>query len=347
MVTMEDVAKAAGVSVSTVSRVCSGRSSISEKTKRRVQKVIEELGYVSNFSAANLATHNSRTVGIVLPPSERTAYQNTFFLEIIRGIGLVCNQNQYMNTIITAQTEEELLQAVQNSARSRRTEGYILLYSREYDPVIDYLQHEKLPYILVGKPSEQDTATFCVDTDNVRAGRDVTQHLLALGHRNIAFVFETLAYNYSIDRKSGYLLALTEQGIPIRQSYIVEVEKIPEPDNPKLRALFASPERPSAIIANDDILAVSLIRMAQTLQLRVPQDLSILSFNDSLLARFYTPPLTSVNLNAPQLGTEAAARMIQRIEQPDTSPSKAIIPHKLIQRESCIPYNPIKSPRTN
>ncbi len=337
MITMEDVAKAAGVSVSTVSRVCSGNASISEKTREKVQNAIKKLGYVSNFQASSLATHNSHTIGIVLPPSDQAAYQNTFFLEIIRGIGMICNTNKYMSAIITAQTEQELLQSIHDCTKSQFVSGYILLYSHEQDPVTDYLQQEQIPYVIVGKPTSATQNECSVDTDNILAGREVTEYLIAMGHRKIAFLSEKSNYNFSLDRKRGYLLALTEHNIPIEQNYIAETTEPPCPEELGIHAMLTCPDPPSAVIADDDMLAVSLIHAAHMLQIHVPGDLSVISFNDSLLARFCMPPLTSVNVHAPQLGTEAALRMIHNIEHPDEKPAKAVVPHQLIERESCIP----------
>ena len=117
-VTIKDVAALAGVSPSTVSRTCKDHPSISRQTKEKVRKAMDILGYEPNFQASSLATQNSRTVGIILPPSEWEAYQNPFYLEMIRGISQYCNQKQYINTVITGQNEDEILQAIKTMART-------------------------------------------------------------------------------------------------------------------------------------------------------------------------------------------------------------------------------------
>ena len=146
-VTIKDVAALAGVSASTVSRTCKNSPSISEETKRKVRNAMKELGYEPNFQASNLASRNTRTIGIILPVSAREVYENSFYLEAIRGISQVCNQQHYISTIVTGQDEDEVLDAVRSMSRIGQADGFILLYSRQNDPVIEYLHREKLPYV--------------------------------------------------------------------------------------------------------------------------------------------------------------------------------------------------------
>ncbi len=128
-VTIKDVAALAGVSPSTVSRTCKNNPSISEETKERVRRAMIQLGYEPNFQASNLASQNSRTIGIILPVSARDAYENPFYLEAIRGVSQFCNQRQYINTVITGKDDEEVLQAMRTMTRSGQVDGFIVLPS--------------------------------------------------------------------------------------------------------------------------------------------------------------------------------------------------------------------------
>ena len=148
-VTIKDVAALAGVSPSTVSGTCKNNPSISEETKERVRRAMAELGYEPNFQASNLAAQISRSIGIILPPSPKETYENSFYLETIRGISHYCNAHQYISTIVTGQNEEEILNAVRSMSRSGKVNGFIVLYSRVNDPVIDFLFSEGLLYILM------------------------------------------------------------------------------------------------------------------------------------------------------------------------------------------------------
>ena len=243
-VTIKDVAALAGVSPSTVSRTCKDHPSISRQTKEKVRQAMAKLGYEPNFQASSLATQNSRTVGIILPPSEWEAYQNPFYLEMIRGISQYCNQKQYINTVITGQNEDEILQAIKTMARTGLAEGFIVLYSREQDPVLDYLYEEGLLYVLIGKACRNVNQTIYVDNDNVLAGREAAEYLLNLGHVRIACLSGDHSLLYNHDRKMGYMLALAERGIPFDSQLCVEVPSVPEEQDQALAALFAREDRP-------------------------------------------------------------------------------------------------------
>ena len=334
-VTIKDVAALAGVSPSTVSRTCKNNPSISEETKERVRKAMAELGYEPNFQASNLASQNSRTIGIILPASAKEVYENSFYLEAIQGISHYCNGRQYMTTIVTGQDEAEILNAVRSMSRSGKVDGFIILYSKKEDPVIDYLFNEGLLYILIGKATQYTNQTIYIDNDNLLAGREATEYLYQLGHRRIAYLGSDSSLMFSADRKAGYQLALASHQLPVRPEYCVEVKNVSENNEEAIRGLLMQKDRPTAILVSDDILAVSLERVCLENHLAIPEDLSIISFNNSLFARLTSPQLTSIDIGAGQLGSEAASQIINHIENPSLLATKIIVPHHLIERDSC------------
>ena len=334
-VTIKDVAALAGVSPSTVSRTCKNNPSISEETTERVRKAMAELGYEPNFQASNLASQNSRTIGIILPASAKEVYENSFYLEAIQGISHYCNGRQYMTTIVTGQDETEILNAVRSMSRSGKVDGFIILYSKKEDPVIDYLFNEGLLYILIGKATQYTNQTIYIDNDNLLAGREAAEYLYQLGHRRIAYLGSDSSLMFSADRKAGYQLALASHQLPVRPEYCVEVKNVSENNEEAIRGLLMQKDRPTAILVSDDILAVSLERVCLENHLAIPEDLSIISFNNSLFARLTSPQLTSIDIGAGQLGSEAASQIINHIENPNLLATKIIVPHHLIERDSC------------
>lgn len=334
-VTIKDVAALAGVSPSTVSRTCKNNPSISSETKEKVRKAMLELGYEPNFQASNLASQNSRTIGIILPASAREVYENSFYLEAVRGVSHYCNQKQYMTTIVTGQDEDEILQAVRSMSRSGKVDAFIVLYSRKDDPVIDYLFNEGLLYSLIGKATQYTNQSIYIDNDNLLAGQEATEYLYLLGHRRIAYLGSDSNLIFSADRKSGYQLALAKHGLPMRPEYCVEVVNVSQNNTEEISALLLQSEPPTAIVVSDDILAVSLERVCLQNKLSIPEDLSIISFNNSLFARLTSPQLTSIDINSCQLGIEAASQIINHIENPELVATKIIVPHHLIERDSC------------
>lgn len=334
-VTLKDVAALSGVSPSTVSRVCKDHPSISRETKEKVRKAIEQLGYEPNFQSADTAS-KSKTIGIILLPSQKESFENAFHLELIHGISQFCNQHNYMNTIITGQNDEEILQVITNLVKSEQVDGFIVTYSKQNDPIVDYLYNEGLLYVVIGKPYNFTNETICVDNDNVLAMQEATEYLLNLGHENIAYLGSDSNFMFASDRKSGYQLALLNHGIAIDPENIVELPYIiPDEDIKAVYHLLNRSDHPTAILVSDDIFAVALERVCIETGLSIPEDLSIISFNNSLFAKLTSPQLTSVDINSVQLGIEAASQVINHIENPNLLATKIVVPHKLIERHSC------------
>ena len=294
------------------------------------------LGYEPNFQASNLANQNSKTIGIILPPtSDRETFENPFFLETIRGISLFCNGRQYISTIVSGQSSEELLGAIRTMVRSGQVDGFILVYSKADDAIIEYLNEEGLLYVLIGKAQQFANLTIYIDNDNVLAGKEATDYLYDLGHRKIAYLGSESIKLFSADRKTGYQLSIMQHDLPVNKNYMIEVQDVYLDECEDLLAMLKSEDRPTAIVVSDDILAVSLERVCIQCGLAIPKDLSIISFNDSLFAKLTHPPLTSINVNSSQLGIEAASQLINHIENPNLVATKIIVPHSLVERESC------------
>ncbi len=334
-VTIRDVAALAGVSPSTVSRTCKDLSSISRETKEKVRFAMAQLGYEPNTQTNTQTGQSPQTISIILPPSSREVYENSFYLEAICGISQFCNGREYISTIVTGQDEEEILRAIQTLGKDEQMGGYIVLYSKQEDSIIDYLYNEGLLYVLIGKAKQFVNQTIYIDNDNRLAGKEATEYLYSLGHRKIAYVGSECNMLFSAERKSGYQLALLEHKIPINPNYCIEVEQLSSDNHQLFCSLLKQEDRPTAIIASDDILAVALERACVQCGLSVPENLSIVSFNNSLFARITSPQLTSVDINSHQLGIEAASQLINHIENPNLLATKIIVPHSLIIRGSC------------
>lgn len=334
-VTIKDIAKAVGVSPSTVSRVCNNNPSISKETRERVQQAILELGYELPAAQDSQPVIASRNIGVILPPSAQDAYENTFYLKAIRGISQICNQRHTNTCIVTGQDYEEVLQSVQTLHRSGRVDGFIVLYSRKNDMVIDYLCEQGLLYVIVGKPSDLASQTICVDNDNLLASREAADYLYALGHRRIGFIGSKAEFMHASDRQDGYRLSLMLHGLPIRDDYCVEMEGIYSSGYQKLIRLLQTPDRPTAFVVSDDLLALALERVCAHEGLSIPGDVSIIAFNNSLYAQLASPQLTAVDINSYTLGREAANQILNHAENPNLSTTKIIVPHTIVERRSC------------
>ncbi len=331
-VTIRDVAAFAGVSPSTVSRTCKNNPSISEETKEKVRNAMAELGYEPKFRSRHTT---SRTIGIILPISGRAMYVNSFFLETIRGITQYCNSRQYITTIISGETEEDALQTIRSMYHNGLVDSFIFLYSKQKDPLVDFLSNEGAVYALIGKDYQFANQTIYVDTDNIHAGKDAAEYLISLNHKRIGYIGYERTLLFSSDRKYGYELAHLEHNLPICSDYSIEVThslgKLPD----KFYQLMKRKDRPTAFVVADDFLAVELEHDCQKLGISIPDDLSIVSFNNSLFAEIASPPVTSIDINSTQLGIETAIQIIKHVENPNLPSTKSIVPHRIVERESC------------
>lgn len=192
---------------------------------------------------------------------------------------------------------------------------------------------------MIGKATQYTNQTLYIDNDNLLAGEDATEYLYQLGHRKIAYLGSDSSLTFAADRKTGYQMALTKHGIPFRPEYCAEVLNVSGDNTDAISSLLLQDEPPTAIVVSDDILAVSLERVCLQNHVSIPDDLSIISFNNSLFARSTSPQLTSIDINSKQLGIEAASQIINHIENPNLVATKIIVPHQLIERDSCCKIN--------
>lgn len=334
-VTIKDIAKAVGVSPSTVSRVCNNNPSISKETREKVQQAIQELGYELPAVQETQPAIVSRNIGVILPPSALDAYENSFYLKAIRGISQICNQRRTNTCIITGQDYEEILKSVQVLHRGGRVDGFIVLYSRKNDIVIDYLCEQGLLYVIIGKPCDLAGQTICVDNDNLLASRESADYLYALGHRRIGFIAGKTEFMHASDRKDGYQLSMLLHGLPVNPAYCIEMEGIYSEGYRELLRLLQSSDRPTAFVVSDDLLALALERACSHVGLSIPDDISIIAFNNSLCAQLASPQLTAVDINSFSLGREAANQILNHAENPNPTATKIIVPHTIVERSSC------------
>ncbi|MCJ8011981.1 LacI family transcriptional regulator [Paenibacillus sp. KQZ6P-2] len=342
-VTIKDVAKKAGVSPSTVSRVLSNNTRISRETSQKVRDVMEELGYHPNIMAKSLVSRTTESICVILPKPAEELFLNMFFMELIRGIVTQANRSGYDVLISSGGSEQEEVEAVSRLLKGKRVDGAILLYSRKDDQVVEFLENNQFPFVLIGR-SEKFPNILSVDNDNVQASYDATKHLISLGHQRIGFVSGPPNHIVSRDRLKGYAAALEEAGLEMRKEWIVEGEFLQESGYRAMSFFMNLPERPTALVVVDDLVSLGVLRGLHELGYKVPEDLCIVSFNNLSIAELSTPPVTSIDIGIYNLGYTASQALIQSIQHDGEKQfqQRHIIPHRLVIRESSI-YTPPKS----
>ncbi|NLH34661.1 MAG: LacI family transcriptional regulator [Lactococcus chungangensis] len=317
-VTIKDVARRAGVNPSTVSRAIHNHSAISEKTKERVRKAMADLDYSRNSAAQMLASGKSGAIGVIFPPIENKSEQ-PFFMKILTAINEEAHQNKITVSIASGHTIEELLSQVRVMYQEKRVDGFIVLYAGEADDVRDYLLAGEIPFVIVGTPIERANEMTAVDNDNKLMGAEAAQYLAGLGHKKLAFVTNTDKGEVFHERYRGFEAKIKSLGLNGQLLYTSESLAL---------------DNVTALVVLDDILAIKVIQGLTERGITVPDDISVISFNNSVFASLIHPYLTTFDINITQLGHRSVQKLLHLIADPDDFREKVTVPFELKVRES-------------
>lgn len=317
-VTIKDVAKKAGVNASTVSRVIKDSSEISDKTKTKVRKAMTELGYTRNAAAQILASGKTNTIGVVFPPVVDKSSQ-PFFMKILTSIDETAKKFNVSIAIATGHTHHELKKQVRLLYSERRVDGFIVLYAGKSDSIREYLMSNKIPFVLVGTPSEQQNEITHIDNDNKLLGREAVQHLAKLGHKNISFVTDTTEGEVFEERYQGFVEEMSRQGLT--RSLV------------KFDSYFSIGQE-TALVVIDDVLSLKVLESLLEHGYRVPDDVSLITYNNSIFGTIIHPFLTTFDINVARLGAASVEKFLNLLNEKPDYHEKTVIPFELILRES-------------
>lgn len=334
MVTIKDVAKATGVSPSTVSRVIADNPRISLDTKKKVRKAMKELGYHPNVNARNLVAKSTKTIGVVMPSSADKSLQNPFFPEVLRGIGTVTHDMQYSMMLSSGGTEEEMFAEVERMVYGSYVDGIILLYSRMNDRITNFLREKDFPFVIVGKPYDYVSEITHVDNDNYKAGKEITNYLIDQGHEHIAFIGGSRDLIVTMDRENGYKAALNEADLPVCEAYRIHSEFLQSGGREAIEKLLQLEHPPTGIVVSDDLMSLGVLSALEELGYDVPTDISLVSFNNVYLSELTSPALTTVDIQIYQLGVQSAKALIEKTQSDFVPEKRIIIPHEIVYRDS-------------
>jgi LacI family transcriptional regulator len=328
MPTITDVAKAAGVSVGTVSHYLNGSARVAEETGKRIQQAIDELGYQVDLRGRGLRAKHTRTVGLLLPN-----ITNPFYAEIARHIehslSLAGYQVLLCDSFDSTSREDDYI----SNLMSRRVDGILLIYSQERDSLQELSRRSKLPIVFVdrGVPGEAS-----VHSDNRLGGRLAARHLLELGHQRIALLAGEPHVRNVRERVAGFREELEAGGVPLDASLVLEGEQALSFGHRVDELLGEERQAPTAIFATNDIVAVGAWRRLIELGYRVPEDVSLVGYDDIEISRLTLPPLTTVAQDKHAIGQRAAALLMELIEVGQAAPHDkgVVIPPGLVERGS-------------
>jgi LacI family transcriptional regulator len=332
-VTIEEIARLADVSRSTVSRVLNNHPSVRPHVRERVLEVMRAQEYTPNAAARSLASSRSRVLSVVIPRSAAQIFTDSFFALALQGISEACVGAGYfvMLSMVTAEHEESFYNQV---LRGQHFDGMIMLSSDIDDPLLPRLIRDRLPLVLIGQHPYLE-GIVSVDVENREGARLAVEHLIGLGHRRIATICGPLVMTAGLARRDGYKQALLAAGIPISADLQAEGDFTQEGGYAAMQRLLALGSRPSAVFVASDTMAMGALRALSEAGLRVPADMAVVSFDDLPAAAYANPPLTTVRQPISELGATAVRVLIEQIESADTAPSLVRLPTTLVVRASC------------
>ncbi|MCX7716660.1 MAG: substrate-binding domain-containing protein [Endomicrobia bacterium] len=337
MVTIREIARKCGVSTATVSLVLSNNPRISDKTKKKVLKVVRELNYYPNLAAKTLSTNKTHTLCVVVPQISQI-FLNPFFAEALSGIYDYASKNGYRIILEVATYEFCFYKKYLSLFKERVIDGMLYVGSTLRDTYLVDLIKENLPIILVGSyfPESKRLPLSYVIGDNVQGGYLATKHLLELGHRRIGFITGHFGIISAYDRYIGYKKALQEAGIKIDKLLIAKADFDEETGYKAMKKLLNNNKDITAVFAGNDMMALGTIRAIKEYGLKVPQDISVVGMDNCKTLRLEQVGLTTVDYNVYKIGEVACKKLIEMIssEKSEVSQIKEVLPVKLIVRET-------------
>ncbi|MBX0329484.1 LacI family transcriptional regulator [Oscillochloris sp. ZM17-4] len=332
-VTIEEIARLADVSRSTVSRVLNNHPSVRPHVRERVLEVIRTQDYTPNAAARSLASARSRAISVVIPRSAAQIFTDPFFALALQGISEGCISGGYflMLSMVTPDHEERFYNQV---LRGQHFDGVLMLSSDIDDPLLPRLIRDRMPLVLIGQHPYLE-GIVSVDVDNREGARLAVDHLIGLGYRDIATISGSLLMMAGQARRDGYKQALLAAGIPISPELLVEGGFSQEGGYIAMRSLIALPNRPRAVFVASDTMAIGALRAIAEAGLRVPEDIAVVGFDDLPTAAYASPPLSTVRQPIIELGAAAVRALIAQIESPEPQQRLQILPTQLVVRASC------------
>jgi LacI family transcriptional regulator len=331
--TIADVARVAGVSKAAVSAVLNDKPGVSKETRERVLEVIRRLNYRPNAIARSLIANRTKTLGLVIKEID-----NPYFSKIMKGVFDACSGHGYSMLLGSSELSPEQEKKSVEALTGRRVDGLILSPLQGEDVDFSYLAdliRDRYPLVMLG--AVKNYATHVVDFDNVEAAYRAVSHLIELGHARIAY-FSGPAYSaHSDERLAGYRKAHIERNLQVREADIVAVGSYAAESRRAAKGFFADPEnRPTAVFCYNDLVAIGLINGLEELGIRVPDEVSVMGFDDLDSGEYFKIPLTTVHVPAYKIGFAAAELLIRRMgTQEPVEYEKIFFQTKLIIRKSC------------
>jgi LacI family transcriptional regulator len=329
--TIRQIAKLAGVSRSTASRVLNDHPNVSPEMRERVKKVIAETGYRPDPIARSLSNRRSKIIGLVIPLPISSLLEDPFFPRLMQGISQGCNAHGYTLALFLFHSEEEERELHHRISGNRLLDGVIVTATLTGDPLIPQLIADQTPFVIHGR--HEDSRVSFVDVDNETGAYTAVTHLVRLGRRRIALVSGTPGNLAAGDRQRGYRKALEERRVPVDESLIIHGDFTETSGYEAMQRLLR--HEPDAVFVASDTMALGALRALREADKRVPDEVAVVGFDSLPQAATADPPLTTVRQPIQRAGALAVEMLIDILENGGEPPRRIILPTELVIRASC------------
>ena len=331
-ITIDDIARELGTSVSTVSKALNGYADISEDTRQRVMAVAREMGYHPNAAARNLRRQRTDRIGLMINSS--ITYMIDYLAQVIPGAAYAA-EREGRNLVLYTAGVDDPAEELTRVCRTREVDGLLLVWSELPEETISLLEKENIPFVIFGRRIENQNVSF-VAPDNFRGARAMVRHLIEQGHRRIGFMTRTALGNTNVDRLAGYRQALEEAGIEFDLALLIETHIEPESGYHAMNTLLDLEQAPTAVFAFHDYLAVDAQRAASERGLRIPEDVAISGFDGLQITQMTSPPISTVSYPLFDMGRRAVEILLEKIQLVSRPPIQETIPVDLVLRASTL-----------
>lgn len=328
MVSIKDIARAAGVSHTTVSRALRDSPEISAEMKARIRQIAEEMGYRPSAVARSLVTRRTRVLGVVV-----TRLSDPFHTEVVQGIEMVAQEHGYSILFSLSHEDSEKERAIVEMMAQRQVEGIIVAASRVGDRYLDVLEELRIPIVLINSHHTGERV-YSIAMDDHHGGLIATRYLTRLGHRRIGYISSVRGGETSRQRMAGYRQALKEVGLSFDHHLTAKGNGRVEGGVSAMQQLLALDPPPTAVFCYNDLTAIGALKAILQAGLRVPEDISLVGFDGLVEATYVNPPLTTVEQPRLQMGRLAAQMSIGLLSD-QSQPTRLILQGTLIERSSC------------
>ncbi len=319
--TLEEVAARAGVGRGTVSRVINGSPRVSDATRAAVEAAVAELGYVPNTAARALAANRTDAIALVVPEPETRFFAEPYFSDMLKGVGSALSETEMQLLLIFAGSDRERQRLAQYLA-AHRVDGVLLVSVHADDPLPDLLAQLEIPAVISGRRSAEETLPS-VDSDNFGGGRVAVEHLIDQGRRNVVHLAGRLDVYGAQRRVDGYREALRDAGRPVDESLIVAGDFTEEGGRRAMTELLARCPALDAVFAGSDVMAAGARQVLREAGRRIPDDVALVGYDDSAIARHMDPPLTSVRQPIEEMGRAMIDLLLDEIADRRPAVSRA------------------------